>query len=170
MKKYFLIIIFLCINFNLKAGTSADIILEKGISTSGPYNAGDTITYMLIVINMGPSTATNIMVTDSPVNMTITSVSSTNCTALPCTIPSLTNGASEHITVTMTIDANGPFDNSATAAAAEYDPNPSNNTDNTGNGGNTVIAAVQQVPGLNLFSLILLISFMTAVFYRRKLL
>lgn len=187
MRYYLIIFALLCVSGFLQAdqpgilkgsnnigptGISSDIMLEKGINTSGPYNAGDTITYIIIAINMGPNTATNIVVTDSPTNLTITSVSSTNCTALPCTIPSLNNGAAESITLTATINAGGAFDNSATATADQPDPNPSNNTDNTGNGGTASGAAsgtAQSVPGLNWLALILLASFMTAALYRRKL-
>ena len=47
--------------------------------------AGDTVTIQAVVANAGPSTATNIQVTDTPTNLTITNVSGA-CTALPCTI------------------------------------------------------------------------------------
>ncbi len=82
-----------------------------------------------------------VQVTDTPTNLTITNVSGGGCAALPCTIASLASGASVPITVTATINAAGAFDNSATAVAAQVDPNPGNNTDNTGNGGVTGASA-----------------------------
>jgi uncharacterized repeat protein (TIGR01451 family) len=121
--------------------TSADVSIVKTLVTAGPYTAGQTINYTLVVANAGPSTATSIQVTDTPTNLTITVVSGSGCAALPCTIPSLASGANTTINVTATINAAGAFDNSATATAVQPDPNPGNNTDNTGNGGVTGVSA-----------------------------
>ncbi|HZP66884.1 MAG TPA: DUF11 domain-containing protein, partial [Rudaea sp.] len=117
------------------AGASADVSIDKTLVTTGPYVAGQTLTYTLLVANAGPSTATNVQVTDTPTNLTITNVSGGGCSALPCTIASLASGASVTITTTATINAAGAFDNAATVSATEPDPNLANNTDNTGNGG-----------------------------------
>ena len=113
----------------------ADMAITKNLDTAGPFTNGQTITYTLVVTNNGPDTANNVVVTDTPTNLTIVTVSSPNCTALPCTIASLANGASETITVTATIDASGAFDNVVTVAADETDPDTSNNEDDDGNGG-----------------------------------
>jgi len=117
------------------AGASADVSIDKNLVTAGPYSAGQTLTYTLLIANAGPSTATNVQVTDTPTNLTIVGVSGAGCSALPCTIPSLASGANATITVTATINAAGAFDNAATVSATEPDPNLGNNTDNTGNGG-----------------------------------
>jgi large repetitive protein len=117
-------------------GVSADVSVVKTLVTASPFTIGDTITYTLLVANAGPSTATNVQVTDTPTNLTITNVSGGGCAALPCTIASLASGADATITVTATINAAGAFDNSATVTATEPDPDPTDNTDNTGNGGN----------------------------------
>jgi uncharacterized repeat protein (TIGR01451 family) len=116
---------------------SADVSIVKTLVTAGPFSPGQSISYTLVVANAGPSTATSIQVTDTPTNMSITSVSGSGCAALPCTIASLASGANTTINVTATITAAGAFDNSATATPAEFDPNTSNNTDSTGNGGTT---------------------------------
>lgn len=155
LKHYFFVTSLLGIALHPQIAHSADIILEKAITVSGPYSVGQTITYNISVVNAGPGTATNIVLTDTPTNMTITSVNSNNCSALPCTIPSLGNGSVEHISITATIDASGVFDNSATAIADQTDPNPSNNTDNTNNGG--VAIGAQKVPALSSLALLLLI-------------
>ncbi|HYC93431.1 MAG TPA: DUF11 domain-containing protein [Thermoanaerobaculia bacterium] len=115
--------------------TLADVSVVKTLVTAGPYAPGQSISYTLLVANGGPSTATNVQVTDTPSNLTITGVSGGGCAALPCTIASLASGASVTVNVTATIIASGAFDNSATVAATETDPNLTNNTDNTGNGG-----------------------------------
>ena len=123
------------------AGGSADVSMVKTLIAPAGFHAGQSIQYSLLVSNGGPSTATNIQVTDTPTNLIITNVSGGGCVALPCTIPSLANGASTTITVTATIVAAGAFDNSATATGTESDPNPGNNTDNVGNNGSAVPAA-----------------------------
>ncbi len=123
------------------AVASADVSVVKTLVTSGPFNAGQSISYTLFVANAGPSTATNVQVTDTPTNLTITNVSGGGCSALPCTIASLANGANVTINVTATINAAGAFDNTSTVSATEFDPNSGNNTDNTGNGGTATLSA-----------------------------
>jgi large repetitive protein len=132
-----------------EAVAAADVSLVKTLTTSGPFTVGQTITYTLDVHNAGPSNATNVAVTDTPTNLTITNVSGGGCSLpLPCTLPSLTNGSTTTITVTATINSSGAFDNSATATPAEFDPNTGNNTDNTGNNGSTVSVDVSMVKTL----------------------
>jgi len=114
---------------------TADVAVTKNLDTTGPFVPGQSISYTITVTNNGPDTATNIQVTDTPTNLSITNVSSTNCSGFPCTIPSLASVASEVITVTATINAAGAFDNSVSVTATEFDPDTTNNTDNTGNGG-----------------------------------
>ena len=83
---------------------TADVFTTKTLVTPGPYTSGQIITYTITVGNSATSegSATNVVVTDIPTNLTITSVSSTNCNSLPCTIPVLTVGATEVITVQAT--------------------------------------------------------------------
>jgi uncharacterized repeat protein (TIGR01451 family) len=123
------------------AAASANVSITKTLDTAGPYYEGQSVTYTLTVANAGPSTATNIQVTDTPTNLSITSVTGSGCVSLPCTIPSLASGANTAIIVTATIGAAGAFDNSAAANAAEADPNTGNNTDNTSNGGTAAASA-----------------------------
>ncbi len=133
---------------NGNAVASADVSLVKTLVTAGPYASGQSLTYTLLIANAGPSTATSIQVTDTPVNLTITSVSGSGCASLPCTIPSLGSGANTSITVIATILGNSTFDNAATATATEPDPVPANNTDNTGNGSSVAVANVSIVKTL----------------------
>ena len=121
--------------------SSADVSVVKTLVTPGPYTVGQSLTFTLFVANGGPSTATNVQVTDTPTNLTIVNVSGGGCAALPCTIPSLASGANVTITVTATINASGAFDNSTTVSAVQPDPDPTNNTDNTGNGGTSGASA-----------------------------
>jgi uncharacterized repeat protein (TIGR01451 family) len=120
---------------------AADVSVDKTLTASGPFYVGNSVTYTIRVLNNGPSTATNIQVTDTPTNLTITSVQSTSCSSLPCTIPTLTGSTWEDIAIIATITAAPGFDNSATATPSEFDPNTGNNTDNTGNGGEATTSA-----------------------------
>jgi uncharacterized repeat protein (TIGR01451 family) len=128
--------------FEVAAFGGADVSMTKTLDTAGPYVEGQSITYTLTVANAGPATATNIQVTDTPTNLTITNVSGACASFSPCTIASLASGANTSITVTATITAAGVFDNSADANATEPDPSSANNTDNTGNGGTATGADV----------------------------
>jgi len=113
----------------------------KTLTTAGPFTVGQTVSYTLVVANAGPSTATNVQVTDTPTHLTVTNVSGGGCAALPCTIATLASGANVTINVTATIITTGAFDNTATVSATEPDPNPGNNTDSTGNGGTAAASA-----------------------------
>jgi uncharacterized protein len=123
------------------AGASADVSISKTLDTAVPFSVGQSVTYTIVVTNGGPSAATNINVTDTPTNLTITNVSGACTSFAPCTIASLASGASTNITVTATINSAGAFDNSATATATENDFDTADNTDNTGNGGTAAASA-----------------------------
>src|SRR5207253_1322645 len=103
------------------AAASVDVSIVKTLVTAGPYSAGQSLSYTLVVANAGPSTATSIQVTDSPTNLTITTVSGSGCAALPCTIASLSSPTRRSSDLTATINATGAFDNTATATPAESD-------------------------------------------------
>ena len=138
-------------NTSTAGGTAvpaADVSMTKSFITAGPYTVGQSIQYSLVVANAGPSTATNIVVADTPTNLLITNVSGSGCALVPCTIASLASGANTTITVTATITSTS-FDNSATATPSELDPNTANNTDNTGNGGSTAVVDLSITKTLN---------------------
>ncbi len=78
----------------------ANIQVEKVLDTSPPYLVGQTVTYIITVTNNGPDAASNVVIDDLPNNLNITSVASPNCTAFPCTIATMADGAVETITVT----------------------------------------------------------------------
>ena len=127
---------------------AADVSITKTLQTVGPYIHGESVTYSIVVNNAGPAAATNVHVTDTPTNLTITNVSG-SCSALPCTLPSLASGGNATITVTATINAQGAFNNAATVSATEYDPDSSNNSDNSNGGTASAAADVSLVKTLN---------------------
>lgn len=129
---------------------TADIQVSK--TASGPVAAGDVLTYTITVTNAGPTTATNIALTDSltslindavgPTGAGFVSVSSTGptvCTTssggattrnLSCPIASLASGASETFTVQVRPGGNGGNrSNTAQAISSDTaDPNLANNS------------------------------------------
>ncbi|WP_395376983.1 DUF11 domain-containing protein [Marinicella sp. W31] len=121
-------------------GLSADLLMSKTLITAAPYSNGQVVDYTVVVTNNGPDAASNIVITDTPANLTLATVSSPNCAAFPCTVPALAVGASETINVTATIGSSNFFSNGAAASGDEFDPDTSNNADNgiDGNNGGTV--------------------------------
>ncbi|TXE11515.1 DUF11 domain-containing protein, partial [Psychroserpens burtonensis] len=125
------------------AAPVADVSVTKTLIDSSPYATGDTVTYTLVVSNLGPDTATNVEVTDVPSNLTITGVTGAGCTTFPCTIGSIASGAANDVTITVTatIDASGNFSNTASVSADETDPVSTNNIDDGTDGNNDGTAA-----------------------------
>ncbi len=148
------------------AGASADVTISKSLNTAGPFVSGQTVEYTIAVSNNGPDTANNVVISDTPSNLTITTVSGAGCTGLPCTIASLANGASETITVTATVGAAGVFTNSATVSADEADPDGSNNSSQTSHNAG-VNMEPEKIPALSFWSLIILISSLGIFIYRK---
>jgi uncharacterized repeat protein (TIGR01451 family) len=111
---------------------AADVQIVKSATPSAAANG--TITYTLVVENNGPSSASNVVVTDAvPAGATITSAA--GCTTsgqnVTCAVGTLANGAST--TITITADAPDPTPsyalliNHAEVVASTFDPNRTNN-------------------------------------------
>lgn len=120
---------------NVTNKAQADLALEK---TASPIPAvpGTNETYSFKVTNSGPSTATNVTVTD-PLPSGLTYVSgSSGCTSangtVTCTLAALAPGTSHTFTVTTKVksSADGCADlrNTATVSSAVFDPDTSNNS------------------------------------------
>lgn len=121
------------------ANSSIDVSATERLDTVGPFRAGQSVQYTIIVSNAGPSNATNIKVDEKATNLTISNVSlktrevSEPCNEFPCTITNLAANEVATITVTASIDREGPFGSATEVTAAEHDADPSNNNfPNTG--------------------------------------
>jgi uncharacterized repeat protein (TIGR01451 family) len=109
----------------------ADLTITKNASNPAPV-AGETLTWVIQVVNHGPSTARNVMVTDTlPTNFTATSVLSapSGCTALPCSFGDVPIGAIRTITLIGTVapSATAPIANTTGVTTDTNDPNPTDN-------------------------------------------
>ncbi len=103
-----------------------------------PSSVGGTLTYTILVTNDGPSTANNVVVSDTlPAGLTFVSTSSTVGTAaqaagvITATIPTLAPSASATVTIVTTIQAGfagSTIPNSASADADEAAPVTANAT------------------------------------------
>ncbi len=116
---------------------NVDVAVVK-TDSADPVVAGGTLTYTITVTNNGPSTATNVVVTDPlPTGLTFTSGTATNsgtvtnaANVVTATIPTLASGASATITVVTAVSstATGTLTNTATVDTTENDTVPSNDT------------------------------------------
>ncbi len=116
-------------------GALADLSIQKTDSPD-PVFAGQTLTYTLLVTNHGPDGATAVTVTDPlPAAATLASASASQggcggTTTVVCTLGGLAAGNSATVSLVVTVSAAGApaIVNTATVAATETDPNPTDNT------------------------------------------
>jgi uncharacterized repeat protein (TIGR01451 family) len=113
---------------------TSDLSLTK-TGSPNPVTVGGTLTYTITVNNGGPSTATNVMLTDTlPASVSFASAtpSQGSCThsggTVNCNLSSIADGGLATVTITVTPNAAGTITNTATVSANESDPNSANNT------------------------------------------
>jgi uncharacterized repeat protein (TIGR01451 family) len=116
----------------------SDLSIAKTDSPD-PVEAAQTLTYTLAVSNQGPSTATNVEVTDTlPAGTSNVSTSGTDpswtCNEVSgkvtCTRASLAVGAAPQIQIQVKApNEGGSISNTASVSATEYDPVPVNNSE-----------------------------------------
>ncbi len=106
-----------------------DLEITKAVSDATP-NVGEQITFTLTATNHGPSDATGVTVTDVlPSGYTFVSADSPNFSGDTWTVGNLSEGDSETLVITVTVNATGDTLNSATVAGNELDPDLDNNDD-----------------------------------------
>ena len=108
---------------------NANLGITKTANNPNPY-VGDNVTFTITVNNAGPSDAAGVSVADAlPAGYTLVSAtpSTGTWTAPNWTIGSLANGASATLMVVATVNAAGPYANTATVSAITQDPDPGNN-------------------------------------------
>jgi len=113
-----------------QVGSLADLAVTKTISNQTP-NVGTNVTFTITATNNGPSPATGAIVTDIlPAGYTFVSAtpSSGTWSAPNWTIGNLANGASATMNIVATVNATGPYPNTASITGNESDPNLNNNS------------------------------------------
>ena len=122
------------------AATSANIVVTKTASPN-PVQAGNRITYTIVVKNNGPAAATSVTLTDTiPANTTFFSLAQAGTVwvcpapgaAVSCTIASLPSGGSTTFTLMVTVTAGTAsgtvITNTASTSTSTPDPNPGSNS------------------------------------------
>src|SRR5690554_5082894 len=115
----------------------ADLRVTKTVSPSTPVNVGDTVTFTVTAINDGPQRAKEVVVNDLlPAGYTYVShtasIGAYNSGTGVWNGFNIIDGGTEILTITATVNANGPYLNTATITSPTSDPNPNNNTDDAG--------------------------------------
>jgi uncharacterized repeat protein (TIGR01451 family) len=112
--------------------SAADLAITK-TDSADPVLVGQPLTYTLTVSNLGPSSATGVVVTDTlPAGVSFVSVSTSQGTcsgtsSISCNIGTLANGSSAVVTVVVDPISVGTVINTAGVIGAIVDPNPANN-------------------------------------------
>ncbi len=117
---------------------TADLRIAKSVSNAS-RNVGDALTYTLTAANDGPSTATNVQITDTvPVGFQLTAaptVTGGSCTVVgrlvTCTVASLASGGARSITLAgqvTAVAAGTTLSNTAAITSDQPDQDPSDNT------------------------------------------
>ncbi len=110
----------------------ADIYVTKSANAAVAV-AGENVSWTITVGNNGPSTATDIVVTDSlPAGLALVAEPA-NCTDGVCSVASLTPGQEVEIVLETAIDSDitDPITNQVVVEAATPDPEPGNDADST---------------------------------------
>jgi SpoIID/LytB domain protein/uncharacterized repeat protein (TIGR01451 family) len=116
----------------VEEGGPADLVLSV-TDAPDPVPVGGTVTYRATVSNGGPSLATSVVLTQAlPPSATLVSAAATQgtCTGsapVTCDLGSLGAGEAATVAVQATLPEGGPARTSVEVAAAEEDPDPSNN-------------------------------------------
>lgn len=120
------------------AAPSADLAVTKSLSPGTP-RPGEQVTFTVAVTNDGPSTATQVRVTDQLGaelgEVQVSADADGDCLVVGrlvgCTFPSLPDGSTGTVTIRATLDADftGQLRNTAEATAATPDPDGSDNAD-----------------------------------------
>jgi len=121
--------------------TEADPSADLGVTIAAspiPVAANHDFAYTVAVTNAGPSSGSNVVVTDSlPLGVTFVSASSDQGVTptfsngvVTLTIPTLNPNATANLTVEVdpTVSAGSTLTDTASVAGQEADPNPANNT------------------------------------------
>src|SRR5260370_37046962 len=111
----------------------ANLTVSKTASPN-PALVGAGLSYRIVVMNHGPSPATNATVTDvlaawpTFVSATPTQGTCTGTTVITCNFGNLAKGASATAMIAVTPQATGQLSNTASVSATETDPDTSDNS------------------------------------------
>jgi uncharacterized repeat protein (TIGR01451 family) len=111
----------------------ADLSLAKSVNNPSP-NVGDTVTFTVALIDLGPNTATGVTVQDLlPASLTFVSATPSqgtyNSTTGAWAVGTIDPGHPQTLIITATVTSHNPATNTVTISHSDqFDPNPANNT------------------------------------------
>lgn len=114
-------------------------VADIAVSKTGPARVagGASVTYTVTVVNNGPSSASNVVVTDTLpsalTNVTASSGGVVTSNTVTWTLPTLAIGAPVSFTVTGTAPSTGTLLNLVSASSSTLDTTPNNNDSNPAN-------------------------------------
>jgi uncharacterized repeat protein (TIGR01451 family) len=123
---------------NSQARTTVSALADVAVFKTGGTNAyaGGAANYTITVTNLGPSTASNVVVQDfMPANTTLLSASGSYTVSnsiVSWDALTLTNGAMVTFTISVKAPVTGSFTNIALSTSPTADPNPTNNNGTAG--------------------------------------
>ncbi len=126
-----------------------NLAVTKTVSNPTP-NVGSNVTFTITASNAGPSNATGVTVNDVLLAgyTFVSATPSTGTWSAPnWTIGNLANGANATLTIVATVNASGPYANTATITGSETDPTPGNNTSTATTSPVSIIDAVTETYG-----------------------
>lgn len=152
------------VNVFVDPGTTDMSITKTANGTQ--FLGGSNVTYTIAVTNNGPTTAANVVVTDTiPAGTSVVSATSTqgSCVGtapVVCTIGSMNIGAQATITLVVKLPSTqGTFTNTAVVTAANTESNPANNTSSAS------VTVFSDVPALSPLALALFAAALAVVGY-----
>jgi uncharacterized repeat protein (TIGR01451 family) len=127
---------------SMSVNAVADLAMTKTASQPNGNTASGTMSFALVVVNAGPSTAANVTVTDTvPAGLNVLSVSGSGLSAsnvgnvVSGTATSLASGATATLTIVVSMSnatsATLGYTNTASVTSTTPDPTPTNNTSTT---------------------------------------
>ncbi len=152
---------------------SADLVVTKTASSASVL-AGSSLEFRIVVRNLGPSTATNVVLTDPLPNGLLfvgaapSQGSCSGTTTIACALGAIAPQSQAEIVLTVRALSAGSFVNSATATLNEPDPTPPNNV-STAPFDVQGQAAIPSASGAGLLTLTLLIAAAGMLVVRRAL-
>lgn len=116
------------------ASPTADLAVSQTASPD-PASANSPMVFNVVVSNNGPSSATNVVLTDTLPAATFNSATASQGSCAPpsggvltCNLGTIASGANATVAINVTPTSAGSVTNQASVAASETDPNTSNNT------------------------------------------
>ena len=163
----------LALNWSLNTTAQANLSV---ISTASPepVTINTNLTYSITVSNVGPQTATSVVLTDTLPPGALFISATTGCShssgVVTCTLGTMANAASSQVNIVIRLPSVGTAVNNVSVTSAVPDPNSANNADADTTSVVAAVAMAEQgdVPTLPEWGAIMMGSLLLGAVYRRR--